>query len=248
MRIYLIILTSSFLYLSYRQNTKLSNDFEKKAKINKESRLSILDLEEDEEIPWYYNFWIPDSIYYGLLTTPSGFYKNEGNKGSFVLNICGYRERTIEGLRLSPEAVDSILLPYSLSEYKFRKKCTVRNQKGKIANKIHRVYYEIADLENGNEEKIVGKLYQFGSSGCMNKYINGGEVYISDTTALYGWFIITVPMSLGWGKHTRTVQSKLQVKSKNLKAQKICGSYNQTSFEPYRIIRDEEVESKNTTR
>ncbi|KOY84910.1 hypothetical protein AD998_00960 [bacterium 336/3] len=166
---------------------------------------------------------------------PSGMYEGE----RFILNLCFY-SRNIDYPKLSIEKthIDSLtkkgIIPKedsngNLIEYNLNKK----NRQV--------VYYEITDKKSWQKHKTIGRLYSIGTQ--EKNAIGGGDIYISDTTSKFGWFVVqTHPVFMPSGYIPKKTLKSLKITSTEHKANELCHSeYSKISNSVYRIILDEEV-------
>ena len=171
------------------------------------------------------------------------------NSSAFI-NLCEY-QRFTKAIRPSDEQISFFLandlIPSEEYDCDFKGKCDILtkidySQEG-WPDSTTVVYYEITDVSSSYKRtKTTGKLYRFYVYGGA---LGGGNIYLSDTTDRYGWFIIQTPIHLKPPAHfTKPVLKNLKITSYDKKAKSLCGEYDKLTDYPYRIIKDEEVKSK----
>lgn len=166
------------------------------------------------------------------------------------INLCEY-QRFTKAVRLSEEQVSFFLsnnlIPSEEYDCDYRGKCDILKKidysRKRWVDSTNIVYYEITDISSPYKKtKTIGKLYKFYEYGGG---LGGGNIYLSDTTDRYGWFIIQTPIHLKPPAHfTKPVLKNLKITSSDKKAKSLCGEYDKLTDYPYRIIKDEEVMSK----
>jgi len=155
-------------------------------------------------------------------------------KPAFFLNICEYKTLELIPTLSGKEANLLEKSPNIPKQYGLYHREKSKNVQMIVKPKI---YYEITDARDWQGSKVSGKLYWIGYS----KMIPTGGVYISDTTEEYGWFVVLFPHKYP-SQHEPELILDTQIKSMHPKAQELCGNYERLSWNPYRLIRDEEVE------
>jgi len=153
-------------------------------------------------------------------------------KPAFFLNICEYDKPMWIPTTLSGKEAYFLEKNLNISQYQL-----YYGKKVKEVIYLNKIYYEITDARDWQGSKVSGKLYRIGYS----RMIPTGGVYISDTTEKYGWFVVLFPHKYP-SQHEPELILDTQIKSMHPKAQELCGNYERLSWNPYRLIRDEEVE------
>jgi hypothetical protein len=171
------------------------------------------------------------------------------NSSAFI-NICEY-QRLTKAIKPSDEQINFFLtnnlIPSEEYSCDYSGKCDILKKidysRKMWVDSSNVVYYEIVDVSSSYKRtKTIGKLYKFYEYGGS---LGGGNIYLSDTTNKYGWFIIQTPIHLKPPTHfTKPVLEKLKITSLNKKAESLCGEYDKLANYPYRIIKDEEVKSR----
>lgn len=123
-------------------------------------------------------------------------------------------------------------------EIDYKKK--YKNQNEVWNDSINIVYYQINDLGSKENSKKIGKLYQFANT--YTDALGGGSIYLSDTTDIYGWFIVETPVELKSPSYfSKPVLKNLKITSLDKRAENICGEYEKISHNTDRFVKDEEV-------
>jgi len=179
----------------------------------------------------------------------SGFFFKKGypyigsDETAFFLNICEYID-SFEIPLVSEQEIDFLKKKLYISDM-----YTITPITEKYTN-YYKAYYEITSTRDWHNTKITGKLYLLGHSSLLPG--RGGAVFMSDTTEQYGWFIVLCPIAGGvagegeshpkYQHHPDSLIYYTRIKSLHPKAQELCGNYERLSWNPYRLIKDEEVE------
>ena len=182
----------------------------------------------------------------------SGTYKHtykEVNTNVIQIDICHYKGENNQTI-LSKKIIDSLIASqvlfsknaYGDSMYYYY------NEQSKKKNRIRqRFYYQI--WHKSDNIKISGKLYKIGDWRMKNitPSKNGGEIFISDTTQQYGWFVFQTPSydTIHYGRGKFNLLEKPLITSTHPKAKVLYGYYDKISNIPHRLIRDEEVNKPN---
>lgn len=169
-------------------------------------------------------------------------------KNGFFLMLCDYQKMRTSFLDLPKSQIDTLLKHNVIPSYFYDRTQgdeigTLRKlEYNAVKDLVEVLYYEITDLED--MRKTVGKLYKF-QTRFYTACINGGNLYISDTTSRYGCFIMETPPFLYPPSYfSKPVPKNIQVTSFDEKAKELQGEYIHISHDPYRIIKDEEVIKK----
>jgi len=173
----------------------------------------------------------------------SGFFAKENKdfygKSTVFLNICQYDGMMSVKHGLSKKELDSLMTRFNI-HYLYYKLYPRKSW--------YKTYYEIMNTSGWKSTKVAGKLYWLGAG--VSPYAGG--VFISDTTEQYGWFMVLLPVtteySNSYQSYPDSVVKYTRIKSNHPKAQELCGNYERLSWNPYRLIRDEEVAKEEKTK